>query len=196
MDRELIVFLVREGVMLFASLGIMCLFSTTAGIKLSRWQAILWLGLTFYVTGVFYLTSTATLADWQQFTGRFNQEQINLALFSRPINRFAYLLNVCLFVPLGLLLTFWQQQRWRWWSALSAGFYFSLLIELSQLFNHRRSDVDDLLLNSLGAFLGGLLGWVIIYHWRQHMASKPQPLPFPWWLLLGWLFGVWFVWTV
>lgn len=193
MDRELIVFLVREGVMLFASLGIMCLFSATAGIKLSRWQVVLWLGLTFYVTGVFYLTSTATLADWQQFTGRFNQEQINLALFSRPINRFAYLLNVCLFVPLGLLLAFWRQQHWRWWSALSAGFYFSLLIELSQLFNHRRSDVDDLLLNSLGAFLGGLLGWAIIYHWKKHMVNKPQPLPFNWWLLLGCLFVVWFL---
>ena len=153
----------------------------------------MWLGLTFYVTGVFYLTSTATLVDWQQFTGEFNQEQINLALFSRPINRFAYLLNVCLFVPLGLLLTFWQQQRWRWWSALSAGFYFSLLIELSQLFNHRRSDVDDLLLNSLGAFLGGLLGWAIIYHWKKHATNKPQPLPFNWWLLLGWLFVVWFL---
>lgn len=193
MDRELIVFLVREGVMLFASLGIMCLFFTTAGIKLSRWQVVLWLGLTFYVTGVFYLTSTATLVDWQQFTGRFNQEQINLALFSRPINRFAYLLNVCLFVPLGLLLAFWRQQHWRWWSALSAGFYFSLLIELSQLFNHRRSDVDDLLLNSLGAFLGGLLGWAIIYHWKKHATNKPQPLPFNWWLLLGWLFVVWFL---
>lgn len=40
---------------------------------------------------------------------------------------------------------------------LSSGLALSLVIELSQLLNPRRTDVDDLLMNTLGAFLGLLL---------------------------------------
>ena len=38
-----------------------------------------------------------------------------------------------------------------------AGFSFSILIEISQLLNNRRTDIDDLIMNTLGAIIGFLI---------------------------------------
>lgn len=63
-------------------------------------------------------------------------------------------LNALMFVPLGFLLPIlWSRCR-RWYSTLLAGFLTSLTIEVSQLFSFRATDVDDLIMNTLGAFLG------------------------------------------
>ncbi len=69
--------------------------------------------------------------------------------------------NVLLFVPFTLVApVFWQRLRtWRW--PLVAGLGGSLAIELIQLglsalvgYPYRRTDVDDVVLNTCGAFLG------------------------------------------
>ncbi len=49
-----------------------------------------------------------------------------------------------------------------------AGFVTSALIELLQLFCFRATDVDDLLMNTLGAFLGYLLAWAFFHQkWQR-----------------------------
>ncbi len=64
------------------------------------------------------------------------------------------LLNVLMFVPLGLLLpAVWPYYR-SWRRMILTGFNFSLSIELLQLFSWRLTDIDDLLTNTLGAVLG------------------------------------------
>ena len=68
-----------------------------------------------------------------------------------------YALNVVLFLPFGLLLPLLWPALDRLGRVAAGGFAFSLLIELSQLLNNRRTDVDDLLMNTLGAALGLLL---------------------------------------
>ena len=63
-------------------------------------------------------------------------------------------LNILLFVPLGFILPLlWKEFRSRR-SMCFTGFLLSLGIELAQLLNYRVSDVDDLIMNTLGAFLG------------------------------------------
>ena len=63
-------------------------------------------------------------------------------------------LNILLFVPLGFILPLlWKEFRSRRAMCLT-GFLLSLGIELAQLLNYRVSDVDDLIMNTLGAFLG------------------------------------------
>ena len=59
--------------------------------------------------------------------------------------------------PLGFLPPLlWR--RWRhWWAALALSGGVSCLIEFLQLFLGRSVDVDDVLLNVLGGFLGYLL---------------------------------------
>lgn len=64
------------------------------------------------------------------------------------------LANTLIFTPLGFLPNLlWRP---RWWKGLAVGFCTSFAIELLQLFVNRSTDVDDLILNTLGAFTGGL----------------------------------------
>ena len=82
-------------------------------------------------------------AFWQR--GSQTQQLVNLAG------------NVAVFLPLGFLPPLlWR--RWRhWWTALALSGGVSCLIEFLQLFLGRSVDVDDVLLNVLGGFLGYLL---------------------------------------
>ena len=64
-------------------------------------------------------------------------------------------LNILLFVPFGYLLPLLWKRAERWWKVVLCGFVLSLLIELTQLMTHLGMfDLDDLMNNSLGAFLG------------------------------------------
>lgn len=81
---------------------------------------------------------------WEQLEqGRFNYFLIN------------FLGNVVMFIPIGLFpRLLWNVSRRK---GLLIGFCTSLFIEVCQLFLTRGTDVDDLLLNTLGTFLGILL---------------------------------------
>ena len=71
-------------------------------------------------------------------------------------------LNVALFVPLGFLLpVLWKKYR-NTTKALTFCFGVSLFIEVSQIFTYRATDVNDLIANSFGGFLGFLLGRIFV----------------------------------
>lgn len=72
-----------------------------------------------------------------------------------------YFKNMILFVPLGFLLPLlWKRERLVE-KTVSIGFLFSLYIEVLQLFSFRATDIDDLLMNTLGTWIGYLLFMVI-----------------------------------
>ena len=63
--------------------------------------------------------------------------------------------NALIFLPVGFFPNLlWRRPRW--WRGLVVGFCASFAIEFLQLFVNRSTDVDDLILNTLGAFAGGL----------------------------------------
>ena len=106
--------------------------------------------LILYLSTVFHLTGAGALSDALRY-GIHRPDQINLIPFSREIDRIAYFQNVLLFLPLGVLVPH-RSPRWSSFSGTAfTSFGFSLLIELSQLLNNRRTDVDDLILDTLGA---------------------------------------------
>lgn len=72
-----------------------------------------------------------------------------------------YALNVILFIPLGLLLPLLWEKFASLNKVVLSGFLFSLAIELSQLFNFRATDIDDLLMNTLGATIGYYLFYIL-----------------------------------
>ncbi len=89
----------------------------------------------------------------------FNEVMSNSNWF---IPVFGYGGNIAFFVPFGMLAYVWFHQsrgagtRMVLWSTLT-GFLVSLAIEVSQfLFSLGYSDIDDLLMNTLGAFVGAL----------------------------------------
>ena len=115
-----------------------------------------------YIFTVFYFTGVGTVFDLKRYGIQLNANQINLLPFSKDINITAYFLNVLLFVPFGLFLPFIGSNIDKLKHTVHSGFSFSLLIEISQLFNNRRTDIDDLILNTLGTLIGYLLFRVLI----------------------------------
>lgn len=108
----------------------------------------------FYIIGVYHFTGVGTLYDGLTYQLVMKQNQLNFIPFSHAIDINAYLLNILLFIPFGILLPFiWRKINKPAYIA-GAGFAFSFFIELSQLLNNRRSDIDDLILNTLGAMIG------------------------------------------
>lgn len=97
------------------------------------------------------LTASGTPSFYEiHFYPQFNL--IPFAGFSDNLS--TYVQNFLVFIPFGLLLpTLWQQFRPAK-VTIFYGFFFSLLIELSQLFNYSTTDINDLIMNTLGTITG------------------------------------------
>lgn len=118
-------------------------------------RIFIWMLLfSLYLTAVFHITGAGTLYDIKLYGLELRAQQINLLPFSRSIDVVAYAQNILLFAPLGFLLPVLAGSRHALGNTVLSGLAFSMLIELSQLFNNRSTDVDDLIMNSLGAFAG------------------------------------------
>ncbi|MBO6041069.1 MAG: VanZ family protein [Oscillospiraceae bacterium] len=79
--------------------------------------------------------------------------------------------NVAMFIPSGIVLPIVYRKLDGFWKALGAGFLLSLCIELLQLpFFVRATDVDDLILNTLGV----AVGYGIYAMLRRARARAPQ----------------------
>ena len=108
----------------------------------------------FCLTLVAILTATGIPAvDNLAFSPKINPIPF-VEISEYPVN---YMLNVMLFVPFGFLLpVLWKKfEKMRF--VLLFGAFFSLSIEIFQLFNLRVTDIDDLLMNTVGAIVGYLL---------------------------------------
>ncbi|WP_227018158.1 VanZ family protein [Sinanaerobacter chloroacetimidivorans] len=130
----------------------------------------------YYLTAVLSFTGIPSISDivhnsFGIITPKglnFPPDEINMIPFYwitegvRP-----YIENIILFIPFGFLLPcVWKKYEMLWKTALP-GITFSLIIELSQLFNRRVTDIDDLLMNTLGV----LIGWVIFRLLKEHLSK-------------------------
>lgn len=117
------------------------------------WTWIYWI----YCAAVLHLTGIGTI--WDLIAYGEVPGNIHWIPFSEPAT-IPNILNMIMVMPFGFLLPLiWQ--NWRGFGkVVLAGFGFSLLIEVLQLFNTRLSDVDDLIMNSLGAAAGYLV-WIL-----------------------------------
>ncbi len=80
-------------------------------------------------------------------------------------------LNAVMFAPFGFLLpVLWCKCR-KWKVTVLAGFLLSLTIEILQMFCFRATDVDDLLMNTLGAGFGYFAAWLFFHNkWGRDSA--------------------------
>ena len=88
---------------------------------------------------------------------RFLAETYDEVFVKRNLNYFLviFLGNIVMFMPLGFFVPLLWKISDRF--VILLGFSFSLLIETSQLFLNRQTDVDDLMLITVGVILGLLL---------------------------------------
>lgn len=124
------------------------------GAGLKTGTTILVVMLVLYATAVFHVTGAGTLYDALRYRLALSTEQINLLPFSKEIDLVGYLLNIVLFLPLGILTPLLRGKQRPLLFTAGAGAALSLLIELSQLLNNRSTDIDDLILNTIGAIFG------------------------------------------
>ena len=81
-------------------------------------------------------------------------------------------LNAVMFAPFGFLLpVLWCKCR-KWKVTVLAGFLLSLTIEVLQMFCFRATDVDDLIMNTLGAGFGYFAAWLFF-----HIKWGREPAP-------------------
>ena len=86
------------------------------------------------------------------------QGKINLIIFEHP--GLDYLLNIILFIPLGFLIPLiWN--KYNLIKTTIVGIILSLLIEITQLFNYRSTDINDLLTNLIGTIIGYIIYRII-----------------------------------
>ncbi|WP_044297755.1 VanZ family protein [Robinsoniella peoriensis] len=159
------------------------------GIAGTKSYFVLHLLFTCYIYAVFYLTGAGTLFDLNMYGIEVRANEVNLLPFSKNIDLSGYLLNILLFVPLGFLMPVIWPKTGKFPYMLLYGFCFSLLIEISQLCNHRRTDVDDLIMNTLGTILGYLLFlfFIKITKWDHKRSdySRYEPIIYMGVMFLG-----------
>lgn len=106
-----------------------------------------------YLSGVYAVAGLPNVT-YVRFDPHFNFQPF-LYMFSALHSS---VLNVILFLPLGLFLyLLWKRFRCLGWNLLF-GFCVSLSIEVLQIFTYRATDVNDLITNTFGTFLGWLFG--------------------------------------
>ena len=114
-------------------------------------------------TALYFLFSLYLCAVYE-IVGLLNISYIQYFRFEPNVNYVPFLgivedarnslLNVLLFVPLGVVLPLiWDQYRVFWKTALF-GLFLSMAVELAQMFFGRTTDINDLIMNTCGAMLG------------------------------------------
>jgi len=138
------------------------------GVPISSYHYFSLLVFSLYVIGVFYFTDAGTIYDGMMYKLELPQNQVNLIPFSRDMDIIGYLLNIALFIPLGLLSPIIWKKLNNVTHIIGAGLFFTVLIETSQLLNNRVTDIDDIILNLLGA----VIGFGLFKLWSNHITSK------------------------
>lgn len=159
----------------FLSMAAVCIASVctkkerTTGVHLLRiFLFLVYLCAVFSVTGI---GSVWDIAARGGLLPTLSGARVNLLPFHSEglLGLFTYAMNVLLFLPFGFFLPFlWEGFR-SVRKALLSGAGFSLFLELAQIPSGRYTDIDDLLMNTLGAFLGYLL-------WRTLRRKNPKHL--------------------
>lgn len=118
---------------------------------------------------VLLLAQLPVVAWLMLFAGGWSVNRLNVWIWTRVVlewkilpvmspEDFARILNVVLTIPTAALLILWRPSL-RWWWVVGAAAATSGLVELAQrLMGGRDATLDDVLMNTLGALLGVLLG--------------------------------------
>lgn len=127
-----------------------------------------------YLFALLHFTGAGTLHDAMRFGFDPNPHQMSLipfAGFAEDVD--GHLLNVLLFVPLGLLVPTLSGRNLGTLPAVTTAIVASLAIEFSQLLNSRITDIDDLLMNVAGTLVGYCVFGLIERKRKNHNEKTP-----------------------
>jgi hypothetical protein len=142
-------------VILLVVLVFLTLIDSARGRTCARWLLGLCVGGILAVT---LLGGSAGTGVPNPYPGQTIREQ--LTNFDHPLGVFNVVGNIAMFVPLGWLVALVAERR-RLLIAAIAGFGVSVTIEVTQWLIGRVSDIDDVILNGIGALLGVCVAMLI-----------------------------------
>lgn len=142
------------------------------------WSVLLVLFLNVLITEI---TGFPSISELMRVAGRgdsiFNP-QFNLVPFSGGFD-ISSVLNILCFIPLGVALPVMWPRFSGFMPVLVYAVSFSLVIEFGQMFTVvRLSDINDLLMNTLGVVIGWALA-KLIFKWRVYPKNASRNI--------GWL---------
>lgn len=155
-------------VYLLASVLVLLLFSIWHAMRL-KWKreevkGLHWLGIILWgvVMNVVY---RITVFPVDGLHCGINRARVNLIPFlvfqnSNQNNLYG---NILMFVPIGILLVFLSRDYGKWYKIPMIGAGISISIEVLQLFMNRASDIDDVLLNTCGTIIGGIVAKLLLF---------------------------------
>ena len=108
----------------------------------------------FYLSLAFLITGSGTIFDFLRFQPDLPSTQVYFAFFADRAASTQNVLNAVLFIPLGFLVSWISKSARAIGPVALYGIGLSLLIEISQMLNYRVTDIDDIIMNLLGALLG------------------------------------------
>ncbi|WP_312650221.1 VanZ family protein [Aminipila sp.] len=137
-------------------------YASRQNLRISKLHILGELIFTYLIVYILDFTTISSLARILYIGIEIRPETFNFIPFkSIKTDVFSYITNIILFIPFGFLCsTLWKNQRSVKHVALG-GFLFSLTIETSQIFSMRVTDVDDLLMNTIGTIIGYLIFRII-----------------------------------
>ena len=102
------------------------------------------------------------------------------------------LLNILLFIPLGIFLPMLWKENYnnKFSKVLIFGFLLSLIIEILQIFTFRLTDINDLITNTLGTVIGYLIYMKLLKNntmFKNIISEKMNPI-----ILVGIIFIIMF----
>lgn len=89
-----------------------------------------------------------------------------------PSNILGMVLNNVMLIPFGAFLPIYFKKFQKLVPAVTAGIVMSLALEVLQLFTFRATDIDDLIMNTLGTLLGYFIGAFIVRKAEEEKTNK------------------------
>lgn len=80
-------------------------------------------------------------------------------------------LNILMFIPFGAFLPIYFGRFWKMSTTVLTGAFMSFTIEVLQLFTFRLTDIDDLIMNTLGTLLGYGIGAIIVHKQKERLVD-------------------------
>ena len=142
------------------------------GIPIHKYQICIIFILCIYIIGVYHFTGIGTIYDVFLYKLEIKPEQINLIPFSHDVHITSYILNIVLFVPLGIFLPIVYKKMDKFKNIVGVGLGFTIFIELTQLLNYRISDIDDMIMNVFGTVIGFVIFKVLDKITRSKIRIK------------------------
>ncbi|MCI9076392.1 MAG: VanZ family protein [Dorea sp.] len=126
-----------------------------------------------YIRLVFSVAGIGSIWDIFAKGGAATLREAHISLIPfQSAGLFTYCMNIIMFMPLGFLLPYiWKNYRNPLKTALT-GLLLSALIEAAQLPTSRLADIDDLMMNTLGAVLGYMVWRAVGRHFFNRKEDQ------------------------